>query len=421
MSENSLNFLDLFAGGGGLSEGFIQAGFEPIAHVESDRSACYTLRTRMVYHWLKKEGQLDAYSAYLYGDLTRTELYEKAPQTVVQSVINEEIGKKTLPRIFEKVDELLDSQKLDLIIGGPPCQAYSVVGRSRDRLGMKDDARNHLYRDYAKFLEKYKPRYFVFENVAGLLSAKDGDGTSYLSKMQDLFREHGYETECKVLSANDYGVLQRRKRVFLVGRRGTHTGFYPEPDEWNPEATVAEVFSDLPAICAGGGQPGTCQMGECESAWQIEAGVRDDQLPVTWHQARPHSDNDLEIYRLVVEKWNTEKVRLNYSDLPERLKTHSNVTSFTDRFKVVAGDLPYSHTVVAHIAKDGHYYIHPDLKQNRSITPREAARLQSFPDNYHFESASGSPARTPVFTQIGNAVPVLLARKLAERLRDTWR
>ena len=97
MSESSLNFLDLFAGGGGLSEGFIQAGFEPIAHVESDRSACCTLRTRMVYHWLKKEGQLDVYSDYLHGSLTRTELYEKAPQTVAQSVINEEIGKKTLP------------------------------------------------------------------------------------------------------------------------------------------------------------------------------------------------------------------------------------------------------------------------------------------------------------------------------------
>ena len=161
-------------------------------------------------------------------------------------------------------------------------------------------------------------------------------------------------------------------------------------------------------------------MEECDGGWQIEAGIRDDQLPVTWHQARPHSDQDLEIYRLVVEKWNSQNSRLKYYDLPERLKTHRNVTSFTDRFKVVAADLPCSHTVVAHIAKDGHYYIHPDLEQNRSITPREAARLQSFPDNYYFESASGRPARTPAFSQIGNAVPVLLARKLAEKVKDTW-
>ena len=418
--ESSLNFLDLFAGGGGLSEGFIQAGFDPVAHVDSDRSACFTLRTRMVYHWLKKENQLSTYSDYLHGGLSRTELYQKAPQEIVQSVINERIGRKTASRIFEKVDALLKGQNLDLIVGGPPCQAYSLVGRSRDSLRMRKDVRNYLYPHYAEFLGKYQPRYFIFENVAGLLSARDGDGDGYLNKMQDLFNEYGYETEYKVLSANEYGVLQRRKRVFLVGRKGKQTGFYPEPDEWKPETTVDKLFSGLPAICAGGGQPGPCEMEEYDGVWQIEAGVRDDQLPVTWHQARPHSVQDLEIYRLVVEKWNSKNSRLKYGDLPERLKTHRNVTSFTDRFKVVAGDLPYSHTVVAHIAKDGHYYIHPDLEQNRSITPREAARLQSFPDNYYFESTSGRPARTPAFSQIGNAVPVLLARKLAEKLKDTW-
>ena len=375
----------------------------------------------MVYHWLKGNDNLESYSDYLHGRLARKELYRKVPQRVVQSVINEEIGENTLPSIFAKVDELLNGQHLDLIVGGPPCQAYSLVGRSRNGLGMKDDNRNYLYRSYAEFLKKYTPSYFVFENVVGLLSAKDSEGTSYLSMMQDLFNKVGYETEYRVLSANDYGVLQRRRRVFLVGRRGKQTGFYPEPEEWNPDTTVDEVFSGLPAISAGGGQPNPCEMEECRGDWQIEAGVRDGQLPVTWHQARPHSDNDLEIYRLVVEKWNSEKSRLNYSDLPERLRFHKNVTSFSDRFKVVAADLPYSHTVVAHIAKDGHYYIHPDLKQNRSITPREAARLQTFPDNYYFESASGPPARTPAFSQIGNAVPVLLARKLAERLKDTWR
>ena len=116
----------------------------------------------------------------------------------------------------------------------------------------------------------------------------------------------------------------------------------------------------------------------------------------------------------------SEKTRLKYDDLPECLKTHRNRSSFYDRFKVVASDLSVSHTVLAHIAKDGHYYIHPDVKQNRSITPREAARLQTFPDDYYFESNSGIPARTPVFQQIGNAVPVLLARKVAEKLRDGW-
>jgi DNA (cytosine-5)-methyltransferase 1 len=106
--------------------------------------------------------------------------------------------------------------------------------------------------------------------------------------------------------------------------------------------------------------------------------------------------------------------------LPERLKTHHNRVSFTDRFKVVAANLKYSHTVVAHIAKDGHYYIHPDIKQNRSITPREAARLQTFPDDFYFEAESGAPERSAAFRQIGNAVPVLMAEKIANKLLEIW-
>ena len=143
-------------------------------------------------------------------------------------------------------------------------------------------------------------------------------------------------------------------------------------------------------------------------------------MPVTWHQARPHALRDLEIYRIAVRMWNGRRQRLKYGALPSRLKTHRNGASFTDRFKVVAGDLPFAHTVVAHICKDGHYYIHPDIEQNRSITPREAARLQTFPDDYYFEGMNGRPSRTHAFRQIGNAVPVLLARGIAARLRERW-
>ena len=106
------------------------------------------------------------------------------------------------------------------------------------------------------------------------------------------------------------------------------------------------------------------------------------------------------------------------SDLPERLKSHKVTTSFTDRFKIVAADLPASHTVVAHMSKDGHHYIHPDIEQNRSLTPREAARLQTFPDDYFFESQSGKASRTSAYKQIGNAVPVLLANKIAEKILE---
>src|SRR5690606_4014478 len=126
---------------------------------------------------------------------------------------------------------------------------------------------------------------------------------------------------------------------------------------------------------------------------------------------------DREIYKIAVQKWLDSQGRLNYNDLPERLKTHQNRTSFFDRFKVVAADLPYSQTVVAHIAKDGHYYIHPDIAQNRSLTVREAARLQSFPDDYYFEGVKEGANRTAAFKQIGNAVPVLMAKAIAEKIK----
>ena len=133
-----------------------------------------------------------------------------------------------------------------------------------------------------------------------------------------------------------------------------------------------------------------------------------------------HSQRDLEIYKIAVKKWNDKKERLNYNDLPESLKTHKNRKSFLDRFKVVASDLFTSHTVVAHISRDGHSYIHPDINQNRSISPREAARLQSFPDDYYFEGFAEAPARTPAFCQIGNAVPVEFAKTIAEGLLENW-
>ena len=155
-------------------------------------------------------------------------------------------------------------------------------------------------------------------------------------------------------------------------------------------------------------------------SWLHETGIRNEVVPVTLHQARTNNKQDREIYKRAVELWNDTEGRLQYNELPERLQTHKNKNSFLNRFKVVAGDLPYCHTIVAHIAMDGHYYIHPDIKQNRSLTPREAARMQTFPDDYYFESSSGNPARTPAYRQIGNAVPVLLGEKIAEKLKENW-
>ena len=415
-SSSNFNFLDVFAGAGGLSEGFIQAGFNPIAHVEADAAACATLKTRQVFHWLNQQNNLEPYINYLKGNIDRNEIWASAPKHFLDSVINEFIGVDTLNNILFQIDQSLNGESIDLIVGGPPCQAYSIIGRARGN--MKDDPRNHLYIQYAEFLKHYQPKYFVFENVLGLLSARDPDGELYLEKMTKLFKEVGYSVEYKTLNAVDYGILQSRKRIILIGKKGTdHKDFYPELSNSIPKATVNDALTDLPKIKAGEGSHLPCQISTHQSEWLNLANVKTD-LPVTWHQSRPNTKQDLEIYKFAVRQWDKHKKRLNYNDLPERLKSHKLTTSFTDRFKVVASDLEASHTVVAHMSKDGHHYIHPDIKQNRSLTPREAARLQTFPDNYFFESQSGKPSRTSAYKQIGNAVPVLLARVIAEAIKD---
>ena len=414
-------YLDLFAGAGGLSEGFIRAGYEPVAHVEMDVAACYSLKTRVAYHWLKRNEKLNIYNRYLKGEITRNEFYEEIPKSVLDSVLNYEISEETLPVIFAKIDAMLGEKKLDLIVGGPPCQAYSLAGRSRSENKMVGDKRNYLYKLYAEFLKHYQPEYFVFENVVGLLSAKDEDGSLHLENMRKLFKAYGYSTEFRTLNASDYGVLQNRKRIILIGKRGEHEGFYPEIPVIANTYKADELFCDLPSIKAGEGVITPVATNPYSGKYLYNSGIKEyDQEPVTFHQARPHTEQDLEIYRIVVETWNKKNERIAYTDLPERLRTHNNTKCFLDRFKVVAGNLPYTQTVVAHICRDGHYYIHPDIKQNRSLTPREAARIQTFPDNYYFESVTGKPSRTLAYKQIGNAVPVCLAHSVAKALLDRF-
>ncbi len=409
-------------GAGGLSEGFIRAGYKPIAHVEMDKAACYSLKTRAAYHWLKKKNKLNIYDNYLNGTITRDKFYDAVPKRLLASVLNYEISKETLPEIFRKIDQLLKKEHLDLIIGGPPCQAYSIVGRSRSKTNMMGDKRNYLYKLYAEFLKKYQPRVFVFENVIGLLSAKDEDGTYHLKNMQNLFKKCGYQTEYKILNAYNYGVLQNRRRVILIGWRTELQEFqYPDIPKVENKYHVNDLLLDLPAIMAGGGAITPTPTLEYKGKYLYDFGIKEkDKEPVTLHQARPNTKQDLEIYRIVVKTWNEQKKRVAYPNLPKYLQTHNNTKCFLDRFKVVAGELSFAQTVVAHIARDGHYYIHPDIEQNRSLTPREVARIQTFPDNYYFESASGKPSRTLAYKQIGNAVPVCLAYSIAKALRSAF-
>lgn len=414
-----MNYIDLFAGAGGLSEGFTRMGFTPIAHVEMNKDACDTLRTRAVFHWLKDNGKENIYYDYLKSENKNKNFFWKEngiPQQVIDSVINKEISKETLPEIFELIDSILGSENVDVVIGGPPCQAYSVAGRARDKNRMQGDHRNFLYKYYVEFLKKYQPKIFVFENVPGILSASNG---KHLNDIFDAVRAAGYElslptNDKRFLNAKDFGVLQDRKRVIIVGWKKELGLSYPDFELSEPKFKIQkDLFADLPELKNGEGTMNAVKYKKTTTEYLKQSKIRTDIDFVTQHIARPNNENDLEIYRIAVQEWEQGR-RLNYAKLPQRLIKHSNTKTFTNRFQVVNGE-GVSHTVVAHIAMDGHYYIHPDIKQNRSISVREAARIQSFPDDYFFEGS-----RTAVFKQIGNAVPPLMAEKIAKKIKEMF-
>ena len=412
---DKLNYIDLFAGAGGLSEGFKKAGYNPIAHVEMDLAACLSLKTRVAYHHLKATNQFSIYEYYLRGDICRTDLYKQIPKEELDSVINLALGEENNQTIFNKIDAQLQNKKVDLIVGGPPCQAYSLVGRSRSSDNMESDPRNHLYIQYAEYLKKYQPKMFVFENVLGLLSANRG---AYFKMMVVLFAELGYEIQDYVLNATDFGVLQNRRRVVLIGYKKELKLSLPDFKTQQKKGNlVSSVLADLPTLQSGEGVDKYVRYATATNDYLKSTGIRNGINVLTQHISRPHKDYDKEIYRIAINLWDNEKKRLNYNDLPERLIKHNNTTSFFDRFKVVAANEKSSQTVVAHIAKDGHYYIHPDIKQNRSLTVREAARLQSFPDDFYFEGVKEGKNRTAAFKQIGNAVPPLMAKEIANEIK----
>jgi DNA (cytosine-5)-methyltransferase 1 len=406
-----MNFIDLFAGAGGLSEGFIRHGFEPVAHIEMDANASQTLKTRAAYHYLNKSGKLKIYHGYLTNEITRDELYETVDPMVLSKVMNREISNETIDEIFQTIDESLRVQgtvEIDVLIGGPPCQAYSLVGRARDPYKKEHDPRNYLYQQYVKFLEKYKPKLFVFENVPGILTAGKGKLFEDVQKIMD---EAGYNIEARILDASNFGVLQRRRRVILIGWIKGSDLSYPEFEAHNHNYLVSDLLGDMPPLYPGETKDFLYINKQSEYLEKYKIRTSNDIL--VQHISRIHNAHDREIYKLAIDKWDKEKKRLKYTDVPEEDRTHNNITSFLDRFKVVAGDIGHSHTVVAHIAKDGHHYIHPDIEQLRSLSVREAARLQSFPDNFFFEGP-----RTSIFTQIGNAVPPLMAESIAKRLEQ---
>ena len=408
--KKKYNFIDLFAGAGGLSEGFFQCGFNPIAHVEMNPYAIRTLETRTCYYYLKKVNQLQIYYSYLNGLINREQLLSAVPKEALKTVIQTEMSGETLSHLFTKIDNILREDnvtQVDAIIGGPPCQAYSLVGRAQSShmlTPMDQDPRNSLYLLYARFLRKYNPKVFVFENVVGITSAANG---TIWRNVKAQLRRVGYEIECQEQNAADFGVLQSRRRMIIVGWRKNSGFYYPDFPAIRVNAIVNDLLQDLPPLIPG--EENNTYSHVAMSDYIRKFKIRTDADVLTHHISRPNIERDMEIYRRAVRLWNEGHRRLNYNDLPVELQTHRNRTAFTDRFKVVEGDMPTCHTVLAHLSKDGHYFIHPDIRQHRSITVREAARLQSFPDNFFFEGP-----RTAQFIQIGNAVPPLMAKGIAE-------
>ncbi len=296
MNDKKITFIDLFAGGGGLSEGFISQGsFQPIVHVEMNKHAAMTIRTRICYHYLQQNDNIDLYRMYQRGEISRDELFDSMPEGLLDTVINKEISNETTDEIFSSIDSIMHKNSMDsvdIIIGGPPCQAYSLLGRARDKNGMVDDHRNFLYKQYVRFIEKYKPKLFVFENVLGILTANEG---ITLNDLVEKLEAQGYCVERKVLNSHDFGVLQRRKRVIIIGWKKNLKLKYPEFDTDIYEGNVDEILSDLVELSPGETKN---QYIDNPTEYLRWSNIRNENDILTCHECRMHNDRDREIYKL---------------------------------------------------------------------------------------------------------------------------
>lgn len=398
LENRKLTFIDLFAGCGGLSEGFYRQGFKALTHVEYDHFACQSLRTRMRY----------------YG----------YPENKI-SVLEKDI---TNDDILECIENEIKDETVDLIIGGPPCQAYSSLGRARDENGMKNDPRNFLFESYERILTHFKPKIFVFENVTGLLTARLGNQKTVDIILKILGQEYNLISNPNdmVLNSCDYGVPQVRKRIILIGVR---KDIKLEPQEiyngilkthYNPESsekerankkkfvTVKDAIFDLPSLKAGQGE---IQIKHRLKNWNefLELVRAKDNNVIFDHVARNHNDEDKKrYYEMSKNRWTFQEMLEKRPDL-----NHIKQRVFANSYVVQFWDLP-ARTIIAHLYKDGNQFIHPDYTQERTLTPREAARLQSFPDDFIFEGS-----KTQQYKQIGNAVPPLMAEAIAKSIKKS--
>jgi DNA (cytosine-5)-methyltransferase 1 len=504
MKEMPIPIIDLFAGPGGLGEGFSalrRSGlpvFKIRLSIEKDTDAHRTLELRAFYRQFPDHQIPPEYYQYLHGQISRTKLFGAHPvagRNAQKEALNATLGITPPEEIDARIGESIAGSRNWLLIGGPPCQAYSLVGRSKiiGEKGRKEyeaDHRHFLYREYLRIIADFQPRVFVMENVKGLLSATI-NGQSTISKILDDLQHpiaaiHGpRHRDAKrtyrlislsvpssevsgelapadfIVKAEKYAVPQRRHRLIIVGV-AERVKCSPSLLTEQPETTVADAIDDLPPLRSGLSKEPDSDSGWCEiirtirqSAWlntpQVDAAVRrqikkklwevptnfargqdlaqpshkplrlhpkwfrpDDYTGVCNHATRSHIRADLHRYFFLAAFAQVHARSPLLEEFPrELLPKHKNVASalkenkFNDRFRVQVLNRPAT-TVVSHISKDGHYFIHPDPSQCRSLTVREAARLQTFPDNYFFEGP-----RTQQYHQVGNAVPPFLAHQIA--------
>lgn len=506
--RNTYGVIDLFAGPGGLGEGFagLREGdhnpFDIVMSAETDRAAHATLRLRaFVRAYLKEEGALPpGYAEYHVGLTPQPDwahqcpaLWETAEYEARRLTIGSPEAREPLAAAIQEARTQFDET---VVIGGPPCQAYSLVGRARNRgiVGYRaeDDHRHYLYRHYIEVLRNLRPAAFVMENVKGMLSAAVAGNRVFEMILEDLRSVGGgaddqYELmplfpaaltaddpRDFLVQAEDYGVPQRRHRIIIVGIRrdvarrarengnslhairhvtrpatvrdviggfpALRSGISREPDD--PEAwraviqdvaeflatlaetaegppEVEEMLASLPGLVANTGPlvRGNTEM-PTETRGAPAALIQFLRSPgligLAQHQTRVHMRSDLARYMFAAAFAASEGRSPKSREFPADLAPEHGSWStggFADRFRAQPWDEP-STTITSHISKDGHYFIHPDLAQCRSLTVREAARLQTFPDDYLFLGN-----RTQQYVQVGNAVPPYLARQIAQMLR----
>lgn len=389
------SFIDLFAGCGGLSEGFYKQGYQALAHVEINPVACKTLRSRMIHY-----GYADANQLVLEADITSDS-------------------------IIEQLDMVIKNKVVDLIIGGPPCQSFSPLGVAKDENGMQEDPRNFLFESYVRILNHCLPKMFVFENVTGILKAKV-HGMKIMDLVAKGLGENYYistNPELLVMNAVNYGVPQERKRVIIIGIRKdlpisieeayrsikkTNYSVGDYDSNLDKYITVDDAICDLPKLKQGEGKKISSYTIPYDKCNPYQKKMRNaTETTVTNHIARKNNALDVIRYQEMARNhWNFLELMKYRPDLE-----HSKHRVFFNSYKVQWADKP-SKTIIAHLYKDGNQFIHPDPEQGRSITVREAARLQSFPDDFVFEGS-----RTDMFKQIGNAVPPILAEAIAKGLK----